>query len=346
MANQLHVDNHYIPQFYLKNWAVNKKVIVYNTLVSHRQVPMFQSKSPESICYIKHLYTDRYDKIDYDVFERWISEKIEVPYKLTQDKILNNQKLEYDDYQNLGRFAVAQYLRVPKFYVINFRDVAKKLNSSFPDMLQTVGDKAMKKLQYGQLNTEDPIAMLIETIPVSVKRTVKQNDNYFEVEALLGRKAWLSTIQRLSEITINKFPKYKWQIIESLEGRHWYTSDNPVTLLNYYSNSNYDFRGGWGNKGTDIFMPISPKYLLFTQVGSRRPLVNTVEIQSFFNKCIVENSFMQVYSISEDRFIHKVRPREVNEYEYKRICAMFSGWHSKQSQDEDEFYENEKCNEG
>jgi hypothetical protein len=39
--------------------------------------------------------------------------------------------------------------------------------------------------------------------------------------------------------------------------------------LNYYARGRYDFKGGWGNKGTEILLPLSPHHLLYTRVGHR-----------------------------------------------------------------------------
>jgi len=35
-----------------------------------------------------------------------------------------------------------------------------------------------------------------------------------------------------------------------------------VILLNFYSPEKYDFGGGWGSVGTEIFMPLGPGHHL------------------------------------------------------------------------------------
>lgn len=338
MDNQLHVDNHYVPKLYLQNWTINGKLQVYNNLVSHKNVPLFLQKSPSAICYIKHFYTNHYKQEDCDTFEHWINNKIEIPYKRTQDKILNRIKLGYDDYQNLSRFVIAQYLRVPKFYVVNYRNIVNGLNSSFQDILKNELTKAYKKAKSKEVFTPLEKDNLIEEIPMNIDFLEKDRQNYLKVETLFGRKAWLSYIQRTVERTINKLPNYKWQIIKSIDGYHWYTSDNPVTLLNYWSKDRYDFNGIWKVKHTNIFMPISPEYLLFTEVGSRQPFVNTLDTQLFLNRCIIENSFLQVYSTTQDKLIPYTRPRVINSNEFIRIKEMLFYWHKNQSESEDEFF--------
>jgi hypothetical protein len=57
-----------------------------------------------------------------------------------------------------------------------------------------------------------------------------------------------------------------WNVIHAAVGIYFPTSDDPVICLNYNSESEYDFKGGWGKKNGNIIMPISPKQLLITQI--------------------------------------------------------------------------------
>lgn len=337
MSKQLHIKNHYVPQLYLKNWAIDGKVNVYNNLVSHKNVPLFQKKNISAICYMNFLYANRIKQKDFDEFEQWINNKVEIPYKSTQNKILSNIKLSYDDYQNLSRYVIAQYLRVPKFYALRFKTIVNELEHSFLGITENALEKTNKRIKY-KINLDSSSKHnLIEEIPINIERQNIDNKKCLQVEALIGRKAWLSSIQRIVEETLGKLPHYKWQIIKAIEGFEWYTSDNPVTLLNYWSKNQYNFDGAWKVKHTNIFMPISPQYLLFTEVGSRKKFINTVSTQMFLNKCIIENSFLQVYSNHQDSFIFQTRPRIVDANEYKRIYEMLSNWHIEQSKSEDEF---------
>lgn len=337
MSGQLHVKNHYIPQLYLQNWSIHNEIHVYNNLVSHENVPLFQKKHISKICYLNHLYTNRVEKTDYDDFELWINQVVEMPYKITQDKILNGTKLNFMDYQNISRFVLAQYLRVPKFYAIKYKSLVKGLESSFEDMLTDIVSKAEEKIKHKTtLKLPETKGSQIE-MPIGIRHEKFENQNYLKVEALLGRKAWLSTIKSMVENTLDKIRDYKWQIVKSIDGFEWYTSDNPVTLLNYWSNEKYNFDGAWKVKHTVVLMPISPQYLLFCEVGCRQSFVNTIAWQTFINKCIIENSFLQVYSTKPDEIIHQTRKRVVDVNEYKRISGIFSNWHNDQSKGEDEF---------
>lgn len=219
LSKQLHVKNHYVPEFYLHNWDdENGEISVYNNLVSHKNVPVFQTKTAGSIAYIQHLYTNRIDKVDYDNFELWIEKEIERPYKVTQDKILNGVKLGYDDYQNISRFVLAQYLRVPKFYGTKFTDTTKNMQIFLKRTMEDVLRDAEKRIRFKASLTPPETQKLIEEIPLNISYDKVGEDGIMKAETLLGRKAWMVTIQRLTVKYIDKLRNYKWQIIESIDG--------------------------------------------------------------------------------------------------------------------------------
>ena len=342
MRKQGHIKNHYVPQFYLRNWYSAQKIQVYNNLVSHEKVPLFQEKETSQICFMNHLYTTDAERNDYDAFENWLNDKVESPYKRTQDKILLDQRLGYEDYQNISRFVLAQYFRVPKYYAVNFMRVVNGFDKTFEDIVLDL----TKKLEKG-IKHKIPIQASIEiesigTIPIITKFEEKEGQNYLRTEALMGRNTWIFMIQRMADKNRDKIRQYKWQIIKALEGCEWFTSDNPVTLLNFRSKEDYDFEGVWKTKHTVVLMPISPKYLLFCEVGCRQSFINSIDMQNFFNKCIIENSFLQVYSTKPSNFIAQTRQRTVNTEEYKRIYNMLSNWHNKQADGENAFYKDGK----
>ena len=136
MKKEFRRKNHYIPQFYLKHWAINGKICVYNNLVSSNSVPEFQYKIPKSIAYIENLYTDINLLEETDEFEIWISEEVELPYQKTEEKILNNIRLGSQDYKNLVRYAMAQFWRVPYSYIGRY--------SSTVETMQPVLQKSLK----------------------------------------------------------------------------------------------------------------------------------------------------------------------------------------------------------
>ena len=339
MSKEFRRRNHYAPQFYLNHWVREGNICVYNALVSSELVPMFQIKSPKGIAYIDHFYTNLEEKQESDEFEYWINTEVENPYLETQNKIFTEKKLTSDDYRNLVRYAMAQYLRVPKYYFDQFSSLASKMEK----VLHETGEHAAKSIErIAKFNHSFPERVESDENFRTVRFNVVSNQDgaYIEYKVLFARDVWLSTIKRIVDQIVEKTKNHKWKIVKSLEGKSWVTSDNPVTLLRYKSKDNYDFKGAWAQKNVDIFMPISPQYLLYTAVGKNLTVENSERLQTLINKMIIENAFFQVYSTAPDSDIPRIRPRVVDEAEYKRIQEMLKSWHEVQTEGEHKFFDN------
>ncbi len=56
--NGLRINNHYVPECYLKHWqGIDGKVYIYKTLVSHQDEREWRKRSVAAIAYHKHFYT-------------------------------------------------------------------------------------------------------------------------------------------------------------------------------------------------------------------------------------------------------------------------------------------------
>ena len=106
-----------------------------------------------------------------------------------------------------------------------------------------------------------------EFLPIKIITELPPEEDFgkLRVESIVGRGYWLFAIKQLLTKTINVLLQHKWTILQSPTELKWLTSDDPVIKLNYYNPQKYDFGGGWGSLGTEIFLPLSPKYLLYTK---------------------------------------------------------------------------------
>src|SRR5262245_28833590 len=84
--------------------------------------------------------------------------------------------------------------------------------------------------------------------------------------------------------------------------------------LHYYGNGKYDLKGGWGNKGTNIIMPLSPRHLLFTQIGDASPerFTLTPKQTKQFQRFIAERSMRWIFANKPLGIVSKLRPRHIN----------------------------------
>lgn len=156
-----------------------------------------------------------------------------------------------------------------------------------------------------------------EYLPVRVTTAIKPNEEFGEIKAelLVGRDLWLFGIRRLLTHTANVLLEQKWSILSPPDGLQWFTSDDPVVRLNYYGENNYDFGGGWGRLGTEIFLPLSPRHLLYTKVGHPRPARGTVlepAQAEIFRRVIAQHAHRYIFSKSVDVAIPKLRPRTID----------------------------------
>jgi len=107
--------------------------------------------------------------------------------------------------------------------------------------------------------------------------------------------------------------------------------------LNFHNTTRYDFGGGWGSKGTEIFMPISPNHLLYTQVGVRPPLRGTQFSPAqaeIIRRCIAEHAHRLILASKPDANIVSLRPRTVNADLVKHENAQWAKWHEEQTEAE------------
>lgn len=177
-------------------------------------------------------------------------------------------------------------------------------------------------------------------IPLNVWQQSQPNltHGYVGAEVLFGRKTWLLAIRHLLTKTYKVLLNHNWNLVKAPPGISWLTSDNPVIKLNYYGNNEYDFKGGWGNNNTDILFPLSPKYLLHTQIGSKEHLANcSSELAKTINRYIAEHAYRIVFSEKPIKNIETFRKRLVDADVFKFEQLAWQNWHDYHTESEDEY---------
>ena len=154
-----------------------------------------------------------------------------------------------------------------------------------------------------------------------------------KTEIIVGRDLWLWSVRRVLTTTLKYLLQHKWTILKPPRNYSWFTSDNPVIRLNYYGNGGYDFKGGWGNPGSEIIVPLSPHHLLYTQIGKRPPLRGTmmpVDQARMIRLFIAEHAHRMIFASSVDSEIPKLRPRRVDAGLLKSETQYWRRWHDEQ----------------
>lgn len=332
MSN-LRKKNHYVSKSYLKPWSdENNQLLSYRILVSHNEVPLWQKNSIKSVAYHKHLYTLIDEEVDSDKIERWMDQKIETPAQKALDKVRFGEDLTSDELHCLVRFLALQDVRTPAKYLEHIKRCKKQMPNILEDVLQKAKRKLEEAIKTGDLpKVESPPEA--NMIPLKLKKEIEENSEqgYLKVEVLLGRSTWLFSIFHILNKTYRVLQEHNWSIIKAPDGIAWLTSDNPVIKLNYYGQGKYDFKGGWGNNGTEILFPLSPEYLMYTKVGEKKPCNHiSIRLAKKIQRFIAEHAHRFIFSDHRLENIAKLRSRIIDTEAFKDEQDAWQNWHSYQ----------------
>ncbi|MEX5540330.1 DUF4238 domain-containing protein [Pseudomonas poae] len=339
MVNQKN-DNHYVPQSYLKNWSIDGKVLTYRLLVPHENCELWKAHSPRSIAKHQYLYTYFSGTTDSDEIERFLDADFEGPATRSIAKVIKEEQLKPSDWTSLFRFVVAQSIRTPAGMQQFFDRQQRTLPTLLKDTMEASMAKLVAAAEAGVKLKLEPVDDVSSAIPIKVQ-TIKNADGTADIKAeiLNGRKLWIWQLRQVLTCTIHRLPNHRWTILHAPLGNQWPTTDNPFVRLAIESDGRYTLDGGWGVVGIQLFIPLSPKHLLYTKVGARPPVRGTVlshEEARFIRRVIIENA--QRYIFATDRNdIAKVRPRTVSQDMCHQETEMWATWHREQSALEAEY---------
>ena len=334
---QITHDNHYVPQFYLRRWSKDGiHLWVYKTLVSHESEDEWKWASVKSCAFQRDLYTTHIDGKLVDDYERWISSEIENPAIPSVEKAVKGEYLAEKDWENLIRLLGLQDIRTPQSF-IDFMSLWEKV---VPDLLQSTLETVVKKLSVEgnhtliQQNQSYLGSAFSHSMNVHVhKPAIPDEKGYIQAEVKLGRTFWVEVQRYIITSTVEELMKHNWCILHPAKGIRWVTSDHPVVKLNYYSSSAYDFKGGWGSSGTEIFMPLSPLHLMYTKIGSSPPPNKTLtpEVSIKIQRFLAEKSRKWIFASERQDEIPILKPRIINSELVRKEQEVWNRWHEEQS---------------
>jgi hypothetical protein len=159
---------------------------------------------------------------------------------------------------------------------------------------------------------------------------------------IAGRALWLFHVRRLQTSTSAALLNHKWTILRPPANMQWLTSDDPFIKLNYYGPGKYDFKGGWGSRGTEILLPLGPEHMLFTKIGDHRlPPRNqrvSEEMVAWFQRFTIEHAHRLVFASQEDALVPAIRPRTVDAAAYQHEIEQWTRWNAEQGDAERGLY--------
>ncbi len=294
----------------------------------------------EKTAFFRDLYTEIENEEEIDEFEKWLESEFESPVQESIRKVLKDNPLSSRDWEQLASFLGAQDLRTPQSYL----ESTERWKRTLPDLMEKTLADSVRKLENNELRKNIKILpneysnFYNEVLDINVVKSSESENGqgYVKAEVTVGRKLWLQSQRFALTKTIKALKGHKWCIVHPAHGHQWFTSDNPVIKLNDYGNGTYDLRGGWGRKGGNILMPISPRHLLFTQIGDDLPdrLTLTSEQTKKFQRLIAERAFRWLFAREPMSIISQMRPRHVDTEAFTNEEKQWRNWHKFQKQAE------------
>lgn len=335
MSQNITKDNHYVPQLYLRNWSADgTKLCVYQTLVPDRRVRLWVYRSIEYSAFHQHLYTTSVNGEPRDEYERWFNSTFETPAQPVIEKVINGNHLNQKDYEILIKFLAVQMLRTPRWYDY----FVKTSTRVFQDVSQKTVDSLEETLRKGNPLPSVDSDSGHNSFQIHLRKLADLNSEtlLYQAELFIGQRAWLSEVKNLLPKIISLFMKYSWCILNAPDDCFFPTSDDPVVCMGYRNSNEFWFEGvGIGQDYADIFMPLSPKHLLFTEVGRKN---ESWELNrdwfKFFHDMIIRHSNRYVYSLAKIKNMLVLRPRTVNRELFLSEQEYWKNWLKSQQQAE------------
>jgi hypothetical protein len=271
------------------------------------------------------LYTQVVASGESDDIERWFEKEFESPAEEAIQKAVSNVKLAATDWHKLVRFLAAQDVRTPARLMATLGHWHKTL----PALVEATLAESVQELEAAKRDGT-PLPQghhpLGEIFPgrVTVESSPQQGGGRLRFETVVGRGLWLFGLKFLLTETVSALLEHRWTILRSPPGIQWLTSDDPVIRLNYLNEDKYDFGGGWGSKGTEIFLPLSPHHLLYTRIGEKPPPRGHVVSW-------VEHAHRFVFGQTSTANVIAWRPRIVDSSAFVAEANQWRDWHANQS---------------
>ncbi|MDB4890353.1 MAG: hypothetical protein JWL61_2208 [Gemmatimonadetes bacterium] len=332
-------ESHYTPRSYLGRFSPDTtgRVWAYPLLVPHVAVPPWRLRSPKGIAVQRDLYTSVAEGQDSDKVEQWFNHEVENPATPVLDRLERGVTLSARERRILARYVAALDVRTPAGY----SEFTTRVSSALSPVLENIANGAAESLRMAakgeyKLESQEDLPLHSHSVDVRIHTDATEDDpnrGLIEIRAVVGRELWLNSVEHCVNDISQLLEHHAWDVLEPHPGWRWYTSDQPVMRLQYFGHDHYDFRGGWGQPGTELLLPLSPARLLYAQVGRppRTSRVCTIEQTLLFQKLIAENAFRWIVGSTPPIRATWFRPRTVDLAAYNAEQEAWSRFHTEQT---------------
>ena len=270
-----------------------------------------------------------------DEVERWLESDFETPAGEAIQKAIDGVQITPQDWSHLIRLLAAQDVRTPA----RLMEMIQRWHQTLPKLMEDTLRDSVKELEVSKregkpLDHSSPIDAGYFPLRVTTELVPGKKQAILRAETVVGRSLFLFNLKHLLTKTVNALLAHKWTILRAPEGIEWLTSDDPVVRLNYHNLIRYDFKGGWGSVGTEIFLPLSPRHLLYTKIGSKPPQRGTVmpiELANQLQRFTIEHAHRFIIAATPAKSVSELRPRIVDPVAFKADVEQWKRWHEEQT---------------
>lgn len=292
-------------------------------------MPEWRETSIRGAAYHRDLYTSVNGAKEIDEFEHWIATSFEGPGITAIEAVERGERLTREQWQNLAMLFALQDVRTPSTYF----EHAERWEREFPALVESTMRHATTRLRHAQfaereIKRNSGLDHFGHLFDVSINRDEDEGGGaVVEVSMTVDREFWVAAMRRWLTSTAERLLSHKWIIAEPTDFE-WPLTDHPAVRLGYSGRTKYDFGGGWGKRNSTLFMPLSPRHLLFTEVGrdlGRRTRLDTSQI-NLLRRMVLERADRWVFATRPTEWIERARPRVVDAAQFTQEKELWDRW--------------------
>ena len=334
-------DSHFVPRATLQRWSDDGvHVFAYRILVSSPKVPEWRRRPIRGLACHRDLYTVFNGGQERDDFEKWLANEYERPGLEAIEKLLSRSRVTPPDWHRIARFVAAQDVRTP----LSFVESMQRWNHQVPEILERSIKNAVSRLEQAKARGEvvrqpefepNEFSSLL-SVSVEPPSDPASDLALARAEVPAGRRLWIAQMRHLLTGVANELCRHRWSVAHPHGDNEWPLTDHPVLRLNYYKPGHYDFGGGWGNPGSEMMMAVSPRHLLYVQIGKKAAnrLVFSREHTHLVQRLLVERAHRWVFAARPMEWVAGVRPRVVDPSALAAERRAWEEWHEDQLRSE------------
>lgn len=319
--------NHYIPQFYLRNWTnQDKKLFRYDLITNSEKYPLWTLRSPAVIATIDDLYAREENGIKVVDTENSFADICESPISPIITKMINHGYPSEDELVKIEKFILLQRIRtVPGIERIN-KIMPEIIDNGFSELSNAFKDYDKAKNYMFSSDGQDDIWGKRIPLKFTMPDDPNSPEPMLKVETIIGKSYWLYALDLFlsnDRYAMSAFKGYKWSICIVHPDVLIPTSDDPVVVAIRTETTEYELV-----ERTDIFpinsrvyLPLNPSVVLVGSQNNSLPrYFNATKTQSLkIKQLIVNNAYRYIYSNFEDSTITNFRKRIVDKAEYDKF---------------------------